>query len=75
MDKKNFSSEHSHGWGKDQCSWYIAKETDAWRDLRLSKYSQDNVSNGKLPKSIDYEHNTIRYFHLTYQSGIFPVEN
>ena len=51
------------------------EETDTRRDLKLSKYSQDNVSNGKRPKSIDYEHNTIRYFHSTYQSVIFPVEN
>ena len=50
------------------------EETDT-RDLRLSKYSQDNVTNGKRPKSTDYEHNTIRYFHSTYQSVIFPVEN
>lgn len=39
------------------------------------KIMQELVSNGKLPKSINHERNIIRYFHLTYQTGILPVKN
>lgn len=80
MDKKILGREKSCGWGKGQCSSCTMKRERYTKRLEAEQIERvkimwELISSGKLPKSINSEHNMIRYFHLTYQSGTFPVEN